>query len=189
MHCCRHTSLLSLLSIDFPLLSLGSWTFCCLVPLCGGTSPSSNSGSGLFFFGSWSVCNPRSIGGRGLAKHSCLNLVLTFRILDMCGAHASLLGMLSHEQPAKTLQSSICLESSHYLSHTQPLQLNPTLNIGYKRLNRITIKFVAELEPTKHIVVNYKFTISPFGYSMTKPLKQTLDLNVNLGTVEKLTHT
>ena len=84
---------------------------------------------------------------------------------------------------------SLYLSLSLSLTHTQPLQLNPTLNIGYKRLNRITIKFVTELEPTKHIVVNYKFTISPFGYSMTKPLKQTLDLNVNLGTVEKLTHT
>ena len=36
---------------------------------------------------------------------------------------------------------------------------------------------------------NYNFTISPFGYSVTKPLKQTLDLNVSLGTVAKLTHT
>ena len=46
-----------------------------------------------------------------------------------------------------------------------------------------------ELKPTKHIVVNYNFTISPFGYSVTKPLKQTLDLNVSLGIVAKLTHT
>ena len=29
----------------------------------------------------------------------------------------------------------------------------------------------------------------PFGYSVTKPLKQTLDLNVSLGTMAKLTHT
>ena len=34
-----------------------------------------------------------------------------------------------------------------------------------------------ELKLTKYIVVNYNFTISPFGYSVTKPLKQTLDLN------------
>ena len=46
------------------------------------------------------------------------------------------------------------------------------------------------IKPTKHIVVNYNFTISPFGYSMKKkPIKQTLDLNVSLGTVAKLTHT
>ena len=43
------------------------------------------------------------------------------------------------------------------LTHTQPLQINPTWNTGYKRLNRITIKFDMELKPTKHIVVNYNF--------------------------------
>ena len=53
-----------------------------------------------------------------LAKTSCLHLVLTLRILVMCKAHASLRGMLTRELPAKTLQSSICLESSHTLSHT-----------------------------------------------------------------------
>ena len=46
-----------------------------------------------------------------------------------------------------------------------------------------------ELKPTKHIIVNHNFTISLFDYSVTKPLKQTLDLNVNLGSVAKLTHT
>ena len=51
------------------------------------------------------------------------------------------------------------LESSLSLSHTQLLQLNPTINTGYKRLNKITIKFGTELKPTKQIVVNYNFTI------------------------------
>ena len=37
------------------------------------------------------------------------------------------------------------------------------------------------------MVINNNFTISPFGYSVTKPLKQTLDLNVNLGTKNSLT--
>ena len=50
------------------------------------------------------------------------------------------------------------LESSHSLSITQPLQSNPTINTGYKRLNKITIKFGTELKPTKHIVVNHNFT-------------------------------
>ena len=83
------------------------------------------------------------------------------------------------------------LESSHALSLsiTQPLQSNPIINTGYKRLNKITIKFGTKLKPTKHMVVNYNFTISPFGYSVTKPLTQTLDLNVSLGIVTKLTHT
>ena len=95
-----------------------------------------------------------------LAKHICLHPILTLHIPDMCKAHASLRGMLSRELPAETLQSSICLESSNYLSYTQPLQLNPTLNTGYKRLNRITIKFGIKLKPIKHIVVNYNFTTS-----------------------------
>ena len=94
-----------------------------------------------------------------LAKHSCLHPVLTLHIPIMCKAHASFRGMFSHELPTKTLQSSICL-SLHTLSlsHTQSLQLNPILNTGYKRLNKITIKFGTELKPTKQIVVNYNFT-------------------------------
>ena len=46
-----------------------------------------------------------------------------------------------------------------------------------------------EIKANKNIVVNYNFTISLFGYSVMKPLKQTLDLNVSLGIVAKLTHT
>ena len=84
-----------------------------------------------------------------LTKTSCLHPVLTLRISVMCRAHASLCGMLTCELPAKTLQSSICLEFSHSLSHTQPLQINPTINTRYKRLNIITIKFGTELKPTK----------------------------------------
>ena len=42
-----------------------------------------------------------------LARHSCLRPVLTFRILVMCKAHASLRGKLSHEIPVKTLLASI----------------------------------------------------------------------------------
>ena len=45
------------------------------------------------------------------------------------------------------------------------------------------------IKANKNIVVNYNFTISLFGYSITKPLKQTLDLNVSLETMAKLTHT
>ena len=41
------------------------------------------------------------------------------------------------------------LESSHSLFYTQPLQLNPKINTGYKRLNKITIKFGMELKPKK----------------------------------------
>ena len=45
------------------------------------------------------------------------------------------------------------------------------------------------IKANKNIVLNYNFTISPFGYSVTKPLKQTLNLNVSLRIVAKLTHT
>ena len=94
--------------------------------------------------------------------------VLTFRIPIMCRAHASLRGMLSRELPVKT--SSIfnrLILHTFSLSITLPLQLNPTINTGYKRLNKVTIKFGTELKPTKHIVVNYNFTISLSGYSVT----------------------
>ena len=64
-----------------------------------------------------------------------------------------------------------------FLSITQPLQLNPTINTGYKRLNKITIKFSTELKPTKHIVVNYKFT--DLGLSTYKKQKSKyLILNI-----------
>ena len=98
-----------------------------------------------------------------LAKTSCLHPILTLQIPIMCRAHASFCRMLSHELPTKTLQSSICLSLHTHthtlsLSHTQPLQLNPTINTWYKRLNKITIKFITEIKPTKQIVVNYNFT-------------------------------
>ena len=50
-----------------------------------------------------------------LARHSCLHLVLTLRILVMCKAHASLRGMLSLELPARIFWLQL-LESSHTLS-------------------------------------------------------------------------
>ena len=53
-----------------------------------------------------------------LTKTSCLHPVLTLHILVLFRAHASLRRMLTHKLPAKTLQSSICLESSHSLSLT-----------------------------------------------------------------------
>ena len=84
--------------------------------------------------------------------------VLTLRIPVMCRTHASFRGMLSRRLPAKILLSSIAWVFTHFLSITQPLQLNPTINTEYKRLNKITIKFDMELRPTKHVVVNYIYT-------------------------------
>ena len=115
--------------------------------------------------------------------------VLILRILVMCKTHALLREMLSCEIPAKTSSVFNSL-SLHTLSlyHTT-LTIKSHINTGHKRLNIIIIKFGTELKPTKDIVVNHNFTISPFGYSVTKPLKQTLDLNMSLGTMAKLTHT
>ena len=77
---------------------------------------------------------------------------------SMCKSHESLRGMLSRKIPTKILQSSIAWVFTHSLFITQPLQSNSTINTGYKRLNRITIKFGTELKPTKYIVVNHNFT-------------------------------
>ena len=84
--------------------------------------------------------------------------VLTLRIPVICRAHALLRGMLSRKIPAK-ISSVFNSLSLHTLSlyHTT-LQSNPTINTGYKRLIKITIKFGTELKSTKHIVVNHNFT-------------------------------
>ena len=42
-----------------------------------------------------------------LVRHNCLHPVLTFHILVMCKAHASLRGKLSHEIPVRNLLASI----------------------------------------------------------------------------------
>ena len=89
----------------------------------------------------------KCLAGRPYTQVACatqLSLsVLTLRIPVMCRAHASFRGIFNRELPVKTLLSSIAWVFTHTLSLsiTQPLQLNPTINIGYKRLNKITIKF------------------------------------------------
>ena len=125
-----------------------------------------------------------------LARHSYLHLAWLFAFRS-CARHMLPFARCLVMSYSRNLFSLQLLESSYSLSlsNTQPLKWNSTINTRYKRLNKITIKFGTELKSTKHIVVNYNFTISPFGYSVTKPLKQTLDLNVSLGTVAKLTHT
>ena len=82
---------------------------------------------------------------------------LTLRIPIMCKTHASFRGMLSRKLPTKSLQSSVGWVFILSLPNTQPLQWNPTINTGYKRLNNITIKFGTEYKPTKHNVVNNNF--------------------------------
>ena len=95
-----------------------------------------------------------------LARHSYLHPVLTLRI-PACVSHIShFMGCLVMRYPQKLFSLQL-LDSSHSLSITQPLQSNLTINTGYKRLNRITIKFGTELKPIKHIVVNHNFTVEP----------------------------
>ena len=106
--------------------------------------------------------------------------VLTLRILVMCRAHASFHEILSRKLPVKTLLSSIAWVFTHSLSITQPLQLNPKINTGYKRLNKITIKFVTELKPTKHSCklqlykYIYIYIIAKVKFSKTYAIVNTL---------------
>ena len=92
-----------------------------------------------------------------LMKTSCLHPILTFRILVMCRAHASLRGKPTRELPVKTALVFNCLEFSHTHTHTLSLSLSlshthTTLTnksyiiYRYIRLNKITIKFGTELK-------------------------------------------
>ena len=77
-----------------------------------------------------------------LAQHSCLYLSWLFAFQSCAGHMHHFVGYLVASYPWKLFCLQL-LESSHTLSLsiTQPLQLNPTINTGYKRLNKITIKF------------------------------------------------
>ena len=94
------------------------------------------------------------------ARHSCLHPILILHI-PTCASHMSHFAGCLVVRYSRKLSSLQLLESSYFLSITQPLQLNPTINTWYKRLNRITIKFGTELKPIKHIVVNHNFTVEP----------------------------
>ena len=125
-----------------------------------------------------------------LAKTSCLNPVLTLRIPVMCRAHASLHRKLTRELPTKTTLVFNCLECSCTLSLSHTILTNKS-HMKY-RVHKIEHNYNQiwhKIKANKNIIVNYNFIISPFGYSVTKPLKYTLDLNVSLGIVAKLTHT
>ena len=106
------------------------------------------------------------IRNNSLAKQNVSRVslsVLTFRIPVMCKDMHHFAGCLVASYPRKLfslqlLESSHTLSLSLSLSLSQPLQLNPTINTRYNRLNKITIKFGTKLKPTKHIIVNYNFT-------------------------------
>ena len=78
-----------------------------------------------------------------LTKHSCLHLSWLFTFQSCAGHMHHFAGCLVASYPRKLFCFQL-FESSHSLSITQPLQLNSTINTGYKRLNKITIKFGTE---------------------------------------------
>ena len=99
-----------------------------------------------------------------LAKHNYLYLPWFFTF-QSCARHIHLFARCLVASYPRKLFCLQLLESSHTLSITQPLQLNPRINTGYKQLNKITIKFGMELKLTKHIFVNYNFTMSFYDNS------------------------
>ena len=94
------------------------------------------------------------------SRNTAVSILPWLFAFQSCARHMHhFAGCLLASYPQKHLSFQFAL-SLHTLSLslTQPLQINITWNIGYKRLNRITIKFGTKLKPTKHIVVNYNFT-------------------------------
>ena len=85
-----------------------------------------------------------------LTKTSLSSSVMTLRILVMCSTRGSLHKKSSRKLPVKTLLIFNVVLSLYTLSHTQPIQRNPTLNTRYIRLNKITIKFGTKLKPTQN---------------------------------------
>ena len=101
-----------------------------------------------------------------LTKRSFLHLSWLF-VFQSCEGHMHhFIGCVVVSYLRKLFYLQL-FESSHTLSLsiTQSLQLNPTINTGYKRLNKVTIKFGTELKPTKHIVVvRTQFVTIPIWY-------------------------
>ena len=117
-----------------------------------------------------------------LAKTSCLHPVLTLRILVMCRAHASLHGKLTREILAKTASVFKCLKSSHTLSLSHTTLTNKT-HMKY-RVHKIEHNYNQiwhGIKANKNMVVNYNFTISPFGYFVKKTPKTNSRLKREFG--------
>ena len=95
--------------------------------------------------------------------------------------------LVSYPQKHFSLQYALSLHTLS-LSHTT-LANKTQMKYRVQKIEYNYNQIWHRIKANKNIVVNYNFTISPFGYSVTKPLKQTLDLNVSLGTMAKLTHT
>ena len=94
-------------------------------------------------------------------------------------------GYSSCELVTNCTESSLKLNSSP-ISHNHSLQLNP--HKYREMIEEITIKFGIELKPIKASWKSQLYNL-PFWLFHDKTTKQTLDLNVSLGTEAKLTHT
>ena len=91
------------------------------------------------------------LAGRPYLRNTCENQLSWLFAFLSCVEHMALLrGKSSCELPAKTLLIFNFVLSFHILSHTQPIQWNPTWNTEYIRLNKITIKFGTELKPIQN---------------------------------------
>ena len=107
-----------------------------------------------------------------LAKTNCLHPVLTLRIPVMCRAHASLHRKPTRELPTKTALVFNCLESSRILSLSYTTLTNKShMKYRVHNIEHNYNQILHKIKVNKNIVVNYNFTISLFGYSVTKPLK------------------
>ena len=125
-----------------------------------------------------------------LAKTSYLHLVLTLHIPVMCRAHALLRGMLTRELSAKTLHSSICLESSHTLSLSHTTLTNKShMKYRVQKIKQNCNQIWHGIKANRTHSCKLQFYNLSVWLFRDKSLKQTLDLNVSLETVAKLTHT
>ena len=87
--------------------------------------------------------------GMPYSQDTCENQLSWLFVFQSCVEHMlHFAGSLLTSYPRKHLWSWMSLESSHSLSHTT-FTMKSHKNTGYKRLNKITIKFGMELKPTQ----------------------------------------
>ena len=117
---------------------------------------------------------------------SCPDSSYSSHVQDTCITSRDAYSLVTHES---TSIFNLPWVFTHSLCHTQPLQIKTQMKYKVQKIKHNYNQIWHGIKANKNIVVNYNFTISPFGNSMTKPLKQFLNLNVSLRTVAKLIHT
>ena len=135
------------------------------------------------------VSREKALPVKHLRKPAVSILSWLFAFQSCVGHMLHFAGSLLASYLQKQLQSSFALSlHTHSFSHTT-LTNKSHMKYMVHKIEQNYNQIWHRIKANKNVVVNYNFTISPFNYSVTKPLKQTLDLNVNLGIVAKLTHT